>query len=107
VGKFPDGAAHVEIRPVLGLPEIRPRDDLARLIAEHAPWLRDDDVVVVTSKVVSKAEGRLVAADDAADRDRAIRRNASGGGTARRAAHRAEPYGVVLAAAGVDSRIRR
>ena len=72
MGEVPDGAAHVEIRPVVGLPEIRPGDDLGLLIAEHAPWLRDDDVVVVTSKVVSKAEGRLVPAPDAAARDDAI-----------------------------------
>ena len=101
--EFPDGAAHVEIRPVLGLPEIRPRDDLARLIAEHAPWLRDHDLVVVTSKVVSKAEGRLVTADDAAGRDRAIETE-----TLQLVAQRDElrivrnRHGVVLAAAGVD-----
>jgi coenzyme F420-0:L-glutamate ligase len=103
VGEFPDGAAGVEIRPVVGLPEIRPGDDLGRLIAEQAPWLRDDDVVVVTSKVVSKAEGRLVAADDAASRDRAIEAE-----TLQVVARRDElrivrnRRGVVLAAAGVD-----
>ena len=43
-----------ELLPVLGLPEFRPGDDLAAAIAEAAPWLRDNDVVVVTSKVVSK-----------------------------------------------------
>jgi coenzyme F420-0:L-glutamate ligase len=103
VGKFPDGAAHVKIRPIVGLPEIHQGDDLGRLIAEHAPWLRDDDVVVVTSKVVSKAEGRLVVADDAAARDRAIEAE-----TLQVVAQRDElrivrnRHGVVLAAAGVD-----
>jgi coenzyme F420-0:L-glutamate ligase len=103
VGEFPDGAAHVKIRPVVGLPEIRPGDDLGRLIAEHAPWLRDDDVVVITSKVVSKAEGRLVAAPDLAARDRAIEAE-----TLQVVAQRDElrivrnRRGVVLAAAGVD-----
>ena len=55
-------AGAVEILPVLGLPEFRPGDDVAAAIAASAPWLRDDDVVVVTSKVLSKSEGRMVAA---------------------------------------------
>ena len=45
-----------------GIPEVRPGDVLAELIAAAAD-LRDGDVVVVTQKVVSKAEGRLVAID--------------------------------------------
>src|SRR5256885_9808753 len=44
--------------PVTGLPEVGPGDDLAALIAARAR-LRDGDVVVVASKVVSKAEGRI------------------------------------------------
>lgn len=52
----------VSLIPVTGLPEIRPGDDLAELIARHAQ-LADGDVVVVTQKVVSKAEGRLVPVD--------------------------------------------
>ena len=47
---------------VKGLGEISPGDDLAALIAEHAPLI-DGDVVVVTQKVVSKAEGRTVRID--------------------------------------------
>ena len=47
---------------IKGLGEIGPGDDLAALIAEHAPLI-EGDVVVVTQKVVSKAEGRLVAFD--------------------------------------------
>ena len=39
-------AAAVELLPVPGLPEFRPGDDLAAALAEAAPWLRDDDVVV-------------------------------------------------------------
>jgi coenzyme F420-0:L-glutamate ligase/coenzyme F420-1:gamma-L-glutamate ligase len=50
----------VEIIPVTGLPEFRPGDDLCAAIVAAAPWLRDGDAVVVTSKVVSKVEGRLV-----------------------------------------------
>ena len=50
----------VELLPINDLPEFRPGDDLAAAIAAAAPWLRDDDVLVVTSKVFSKVEGRLV-----------------------------------------------
>ena len=50
----------VRILPVRGLPEFRPGDDLVAALARAAPWLADGDVVVVTSKVVSKVEGRLV-----------------------------------------------
>lgn len=54
----------VELLPVRGLPEVRPGDDLAALLAPALAelGLRGDDVVVVTQKVVSKAEGRLVRA---------------------------------------------
>ena len=49
---------------VVGLPEIRPGDDLAALIIEatrkQGTAIRDGDVLVVTQKVVSKAEGCLV-----------------------------------------------
>lgn len=44
---------------VHGIPEVRPGDDLAGLIAASEPDLADGDVVVVTQKVVSKAEGKL------------------------------------------------
>ena len=51
----------VEIVPVEGLPEIRPGDDLARLLLDACGQeLRSGDVLAVTQKVVSKAEGRLV-----------------------------------------------
>lgn len=50
------------VLPVLGLPEIRPGDELAPLIA-GAATIEAGDVVVVTQKVVSKAEGRLVEVD--------------------------------------------
>ena len=52
--------------PVTGMPEVRPGDVLADLIAAAAVALEDGDVVVVTQKVVSKAEGRLVALDPGA-----------------------------------------
>ena len=49
----------VRIAGVVGLPEITAGDDLAQLIAD-AMTLLDGDVVVITSKVVSKAEGAVV-----------------------------------------------
>ena len=49
----------IRILPVRGLPEVSPGDDLAEMIAGVAE-LANGDVVVVTQKVVSKAEGRLV-----------------------------------------------
>lgn len=52
----------IELIPVRGIPEIGPGDDLAAIVA-GAVTLREGDVVVVTQKVVSKAEGRLVAID--------------------------------------------
>jgi coenzyme F420-0:L-glutamate ligase/coenzyme F420-1:gamma-L-glutamate ligase len=52
------------ILPVEGIGEVRPGDDLAALIASRIA-LEDGDVVVVTQKVVSKAEGRLVELDPA------------------------------------------
>lgn len=54
----------VEVIPIRGIPEVRPGDDLAGLlvdaIAAGGIELRDGDVLVVTQKVVSKAEGRVV-----------------------------------------------
>lgn len=53
----------LEVLPVEGIPEVRAGDDLAGLIASAEPGLRDGDVVVVTQKVVSKAEGAMAAID--------------------------------------------
>ena len=62
-GARPDGYAGVlTIIPVEGIPEVRPGDVLADVIAAAAR-LENGDVVVVTQKVVSKAENRLVAVD--------------------------------------------
>jgi coenzyme F420-0:L-glutamate ligase/coenzyme F420-1:gamma-L-glutamate ligase len=64
----------IEIVPVTGLPEFRPGDDLAAAIMSAAPWLRDGDVLVVTSKVFSKVEGRIVTSPtDPEERDAARR----------------------------------
>ena len=62
----------IEITSVEGLPEIRPGDDLAALIAGRAE-LRDGDVLVVAQKVVSKAEGRVVRLADVEPSDEARR----------------------------------
>lgn len=63
--------------PVGGLPEVRPGDELSSLIVE-AVDLEDGDVVVVTQKVVSKAEGRLVEVDpdDPSSHKQLVRREA-------------------------------
>ena len=53
-------ARGLEIVPVDGVGEVRPGDDLSRLLARAAPDLADGDVLVVTQKVVSKAEAQLV-----------------------------------------------
>ncbi|MBW3646846.1 MAG: coenzyme F420-0:L-glutamate ligase [Actinobacteria bacterium] len=92
---------------VEGLPEIRPGDDLAALIAT-ATALEDGDVVVVTSKVLSKAEGRLVPVPVGTDRE-AVRQQAVADETVRVVARRGATVitqnrnGLVLAAAGVDA----
>jgi coenzyme F420-0:L-glutamate ligase / coenzyme F420-1:gamma-L-glutamate ligase len=95
----------LEVLPVAGLPEVRPGDDLAALLAGAFDY-RDGDVLVVTSKVVSKAEGRLVPAGK--DRE-ATRLQLVEDETRRVVARRgtttiAETHqGFVLAAAGVDA----
>lgn len=53
----------LRIIPVEGLPEIAEGDDLGELIADRVE-LEDADVLVVSQKVVSKAEGRVVRLDD-------------------------------------------
>ncbi|HEX4834553.1 MAG TPA: coenzyme F420-0:L-glutamate ligase [Trebonia sp.] len=96
--------AAISVLAVPGLPEVGPGDDLAALLAgallaDGGPGLRDGDILVVTSKVVSKAEGRVV---------RASREEAIAAETARVVARRGATtiaqtrHGLVLAAAGVD-----
>lgn len=101
-------AAAIEILPVAGLPEFRPGDDLGAAVAAAAPWLRDGDVVVVTSKVVSKCEGRLVSApEDPEERDE-LRRKLVDDEAVRVLARKGRTLitenslGLVQAAAGVD-----
>jgi coenzyme F420-0:L-glutamate ligase / coenzyme F420-1:gamma-L-glutamate ligase len=86
---------------VEGIPEVVPGDDLAKLIAAAEPGLTDGDVLLVTSKIVSKAEGRIV---EAADREAAIDAETVRV-VARRGALRIveNRQGLVMAAAGVDA----
>ncbi|NIJ13992.1 coenzyme F420-0:L-glutamate ligase/coenzyme F420-1:gamma-L-glutamate ligase [Saccharomonospora amisosensis] len=102
-------APRLEIMPVEGLPEFRPGDDLTGAIARQAPWLRSGDIVVVTSKVVSKVEGRLVTVPtDPEERDaarRALIDEESVRVIARmgRTLITENPLGIVQAASGVDA----
>jgi coenzyme F420-0:L-glutamate ligase/coenzyme F420-1:gamma-L-glutamate ligase len=68
----------LSVWPLPGIPEVRPGDDLARLLLEAVRRagleLADGDVLAITSKVVAKAEGRLVPLPaDPADRERVLR----------------------------------
>jgi coenzyme F420-0:L-glutamate ligase / coenzyme F420-1:gamma-L-glutamate ligase len=57
----------LRILPLLGVPEVRPGDDLLRLLGDSLDaggGLESGDVVVVAQKVVSKAEGRVERTDD-------------------------------------------
>ncbi|WP_127128457.1 coenzyme F420-0:L-glutamate ligase [Georgenia sp. SYP-B2076] len=100
-----------------GVPTVTRGDDLAALLTpvlaaltwpDGSTGIAEGDVVVVASKIVAKAEGRLVAARDDAERDRVI-----AGETVRVVATRERPdgsvlrivenrQGLVMAAAGVD-----
>lgn len=99
----------IEVLPVPGIPELRPGDDLAAEIAAHAPDLRDGDVLIVTSKAISKVEGRLLELESAdEDAREAARQAAIDAETVRVVASRGplkiveNRNGLVLAAAGVD-----
>lgn len=106
--------SRIQAVAVEGIGIIREGDDLGALLADHcsaAAWpdgstgLADGDIIVITSKVVSKAEGRTIAAQS---RDEAISAE-----TARVVATKQTPrgdtrivqthHGLVMAAAGVDA----
>ena len=59
----------VTVTGVTGLPEITAGDDLGAMISGAVPGLRDGDILVVTSKIISKAEGRVIRADRAQEPD--------------------------------------
>ena len=57
----------ISVFPLEGIPEVKPGDDLAALLGDavdRAGGLEDGDIIVVSQKVVSKAEGRLEQTDD-------------------------------------------
>lgn len=90
----------IEVWALDGIPEVTEGDDIAALIIGTGAELRDGDVVVVTSKIVSKAEGRLV---------RGSREDHIAGETVRVVAERGRTqivqtrHGFVLAAGGIDA----
>ena len=99
----------LEILPIRGMGDVTAGDDLAEMIAGAAPWLRDGDVLVVTSKIVSKSEGRLVDVPaDGPERETA-REQVLASETARVVARRGSTaivqthQGYVMAAAGIDA----
>jgi coenzyme F420-0:L-glutamate ligase/coenzyme F420-1:gamma-L-glutamate ligase len=100
--RFTSGPARCTVIPVSGLPEIKPGADLAALIADAAlagPGLLDGDIVVITSKIVSKAEDRVIKGDrEAAIRAETVRVVARRGPTTISQTR----HGLVMAAAGVD-----
>jgi len=99
----------LEIRPVRGLGDVQPGADLVGLIAAAAPWLRDGDILVVTSKIVSKAEGRLVDVPTSGPEREAARDEILAAETARPVARRGHTvivqthHGFVMASAGIDA----
>ncbi len=83
-----------------GIGEVAAGTDLAALVAAAAPGLADGDILVITSKIVSKAEGRVVSADREAAIDAETVRVVARRGPSRIVQTR---HGLVLAAAGVDA----
>lgn len=104
----------LEVIAVEGIPRIAPGDDLVAILGEaleQADWpegshgLQDGDIVVITSKVVAKAEGRIVEADDredviGLDTVRVVATRQTPRGTTRIVQ---TPQGLVMAAAGIDA----
>ncbi|MDT0331627.1 coenzyme F420-0:L-glutamate ligase [Nocardiopsis lambiniae] len=97
-------SAGVRVRGLAGVPEVAEGDDLAALIAEAVAAsgepLADGDVLVVTSKIVAKAEGRLRRMDREAAIDAETVRVVARAGRTRIVQTR---HGLVMAAAGVDA----
>ncbi|WP_026482140.1 coenzyme F420-0:L-glutamate ligase [Agromyces subbeticus] len=101
-----EAGAALGVRALAGIPEIEAGDDLVELIvAAAAGTLRDGDILVITSKIVSKAEGRVRVADGreqaiADETVRAVATRDHAGGVTRIVENR---LGIVAAAAGVDA----
>ena len=97
----------LQIWALEGIPEVTPGIDIVALVAEAAAsTLQDGDILIVTSKIVSKAEGRIIAADDREDAITAetvrvvATRTSPSGHTTRIVENR---LGMISAAAGVDA----
>ncbi|WP_194896362.1 coenzyme F420-0:L-glutamate ligase [Catenulispora pinisilvae] len=93
------------VHAIAGIPEVGPGDDVAALISaavtESGLGLRAGDILCVTSKILSKAEGRVVRADDReAAIDAEMVRLVARRGPTRIVQTR---HGFVMAAAGVDA----
>ncbi len=93
----------ITVRPLEGIPEVQPGDDLASLLGdalERAGGLKGGDVLVVSQKVVSKAEGRMEQTGDHLEvilrEARAVRRRRGDLVIAE------TEHGFVCASAGVD-----
>ncbi len=116
----------MEVIGIAGIPEVRPGDELGPMIASAASGggvpIESGDVVVVTQKIVSKAEGRLVDLEDVAPSPFAIQLSAESGrdprlvelvlresrsivrvDTARGILIAETKHGLVCANAGIDS----
>jgi len=90
--------------PIKGIPEISPGDDLAAIILKavnEGPGLIANDILVVTSKVVSKAEGQMVPSQtrEAIIEEETVRVIAQRGSTK----IVETKHGLIMAAAGVDA----
>jgi coenzyme F420-0:L-glutamate ligase/coenzyme F420-1:gamma-L-glutamate ligase len=100
----PDDA--VTVWAIDGLPEVHPGDDLAGMLGDALEGtIADGDILVITSKVVSKAEGRVIAAKDredaiTAETRRLVASRTHAAGTTRIVETH---HGLVMAAAGVDA----
>jgi len=99
------GPRRIEVAAVVGMPEIRTGDDVGSLIVGHTdPPLGDGDVVVVTSKVISKAGGLFASAVSPTGRAGLVAAH-----TARVVARHGATlivrtrHGLTLAAAGLDA----
>ncbi|BCJ70918.1 hypothetical protein CS0771_04620 [Catellatospora sp. IY07-71] len=94
---------------VRGIPDVQPGDDLAKLIVTAAPWLADGDILVVTSKIVSKAEGALADVPPGGPEREEARERILRSQTARAVATRGHTrivqthHGFVMASAGIDN----
>lgn len=102
-------AEQYTVRAITGLPDFRPGDDLVAAICEAAPWIADGDILAVTSKAVSKAEGRLVPTGTDEEERAVTRRTVIDSQTAAVVAERRgvrivrTHQGLTMAAAGVDA----